>query len=95
MMKAHSVQQWLTKQTTWGVEDNSTDVRTLRHLNAVYDRMAIVGEITVVSLLVGVLCTCAWLMTRTSFEDAIFWDATEHICVYDSESGNIVYVNNQ
>ena len=90
-MHLHSVQQWLTGQTTWGVADSGSDVRTLRRLNKLYDRLSVIGEITVAFLLVGLVCSCAWLLTQTSFEDVIFWDSTDHICVLDSRTGEIRY----
>lgn len=91
-MHLHSVQQWLTGQTSWGVvADSSSDVRTLRRLNKLYDRLSVIGEITVAVLLVGLVCSSAWLLTKTSFEDVIFWDSTDHICVLDSRTGEIRY----
>ena len=90
-MQLHSVQGWLTSQTSSGIADSGSDVRTLRRLNKLYDRLSTIGEITVAALLVGLLCACAWLLTRTSYEDVIFWDSTEHICVLDSRTGEIRY----
>ena len=90
-MHLHSIQQWLTSQTTWGVADSGSDVRTLRRLNKLYDRLSVIGEITVAFLLVGLVCSCTWLLTQTSFEDVIFWDSTDHICVLDSRTGEIRY----
>ena len=83
-MHLHNVQQWLTGQTTWGVIDSGSDVRTLRRLNKLYDRLSVIGEITVAVMLVGLVCASAWLLTQTSFEDVIFFDSTDHICVLDS-----------
>lgn len=93
-MHLHSVQGWLTGRTTWGVADSHADVRTLRRLNRLYDRSAVMGEVAVVILLLGLIGSCAWLMTKTSFEDVIFWDATDHICVFDSATGEIRYGKN-
>ncbi len=90
-MQLHSVQGWLTSQTSWGIADSGSDVRTLRRLNKLYDRLSVIGEITVALLLVGLVCACAWLLTRTSYEDVIFWDSTDHICVLDSRTGEIRY----
>ena len=90
-MELHSVQSWLTSRTTWGVDSGSSDVRTLRRLNKLYDRLSVIGEITTAVLLVGLVCACSWLLTRTSYEDVIFWDSTDHICVLDSRTGEIRY----
>lgn len=90
-MQIHSVQGWLTGLTSWGVPDNGSDVRTLRRLNKVYDRAAVIGEIVVAVSLVGFLVACGWLLLETSFEDVIFWDSTDHICVLDSRTGEIRY----
>ena len=90
-MHLHNVQQWLTGQTTWGVIDSGSDVRTLRRLNKLYDRLSVIGEITVAVMLGGLVCASAWLLTQTSFEDVIFFDSTDHICVLDSRTGEIRY----
>lgn len=90
-MQLHSVLGWLSSRSTWGVADSSSDVRTLRRLNRLYDRLSVIGEITVAVMLVGLVCSCAWLLTRTSYEDVIFWDSTDHICVLDSRTGEIRY----
>ena len=90
-MHLHNVQQWLTGQTTWGVIDSGSDVRTLRRLNKLYDRLSVIGEITVAVMLVGLVCASAWLLTQTSFEDVIFFDSTDHICVLDSRTGEFRY----
>lgn len=90
-MQLHSVLGWLSSRSTWGVADNDSDVRTLRRLNRLYDRLSVIGEITVAVMLVGLVCSCAWLLTRTSYEDVIFWDSTDHICVLDSRTGEIRY----
>lgn len=94
-MRLHSIQGWLTSQTSWGVTEKRADVRTLRRLNQLYDRAAVIGEISIAVLLVGLVCASAWLLLRTSYEDIIFWDATEHICVLDSKTGEISYVTNE
>ena len=91
MQQLHSVQRWLSSQTTWGVQDNFSDVRVLRKLNKLYDRASTIGEMVIAILLLGLIAACAWLLTQTSFEDVIFWDATEHVCVLDSEAGKITY----
>lgn len=93
-MQLHSVQGWLSGRTTWGVADRSSDVRTLRRLNKLYDRAAVIGEVAIVLLVVGLMGSSAWLLTRTSYEDVIFWDATDHICVLDSRTGEIRYGKN-
>ena len=90
-MQLHSVQGWLTSQTSWGIADSGSDVRTLRRLNKLYDRLSVIGEITVALLLVCLVCACAWLLTRTSYEDVIFWDSTDHHCVVVSLTGDIRY----
>lgn len=88
-MQLHSVLGWLSSRSTWGVTDSSSDVRTLRRLNTLYDRFSVIGEITIWIMLVGLVCSCAWLLTHTSYEDVIFWDSTDHICVLDSQTGEI------
>ena len=90
-MQLHSVLGWLSSRSTWGVADSSSDVRTLRRLNKLYDRLSVIGEITVAVMLVGLVCASAWLLTQTSFEDVIFFDSTDHICVLDSRTGEIRY----
>ena len=90
-MRLHSVQGWLGGRSSWGSSDRVSDVRTLRRLNGLYDRLALVGEALVAMLLVGLVCACGWLLFRTSFEDVIFWDSTDHICVLDSRTGEIRY----
>ncbi|MFA7531766.1 MAG: hypothetical protein WCY98_08805 [Castellaniella sp.] len=90
-MQLHSVLGWLSSRSTWGVADSGSDVRTLRRLNRLYDRLSVIGEITVAVMLVGLVCSCAWLLMRTSYEDVIFWDSTDHICVLDSRTGEIRY----
>lgn len=92
-MQLHSVQDWLTSRTSWGSPDNGSDVRTLRQLNKLYDKSALVGEIACVLFLVGLVLCVAWLLTETSYEDVIFWDSTDHICVLDSGTGEIRYAN--
>ena len=93
-MRLHSVRGWLSGQTSWGVSDGSSDVRTLRRLNRFHDRAAVYGEVAVVVLVLGLMGSCAWLLTETSYEDVIFWDATDHICVLDSRTGEIRYGKN-
>lgn len=92
-MQLPSVSDWLGARSTWGQSDDRADVRTLRRLNKAYDRLAVIGEVAGVLLLVGLCCACAWLLTKTSFEDVVFWDGTDHVCVLDSRSGVIGYVD--
>lgn len=94
-MQIHNIQGWLTSQTTWGISSNNSDVRTLRTLNKLYQKLSTIGEVAVITLLVGVMCACAWLITRTSYEDVIFWDETDHICLLDSSTGKIRYATSK
>ena len=91
-MALHNIQDWLSGRSSWGASEKSSDVPTLRRLKKIYDSFAVIGEIAVFVLFIGLVCACTWLLTKTSFEDVIFWDSTSHICVYDSSSGEIVYV---
>ncbi len=90
-MKLHSIQGWLTSRSSWGRSDDGSDVRTLRRLNKFYDRLAVIGEALIAAFLVGIACASFWLLTRTSFEDVIFWDSTDHICILNSKTGEIEY----
>lgn len=84
---------WLSGRSTWGASERIADVRTLRRTNRVYDRAAAIGEALLWVLALGFIVVLAVLVLRTSFEDVIFWDSTDHICVYDSNTGVIRYVD--
>lgn len=92
-MRLPTVSDWLGGGTTWGRADQFADTRSLRRLNLLYDRMALVGEGLSALFLVGFVSIGVYLLTTKSFEDVIFWDGTDHVCVYDSKSGVVEYVD--
>lgn len=94
-MKLPSASDWLGGRSTWGASERIADVRTLRRTNKVYDRASAFGEAWLWVLTLGFIAAVVVLVWRTSFEDVVFWDSTDHICVYDSKAGVIRYVNGQ
>ena len=92
-MRLPTASDWLRGGTTWGQPDQLADTRTLRRLAFLYDRAAVVGEVLIAFFLLGALAMGIYRVTKKSFEDVIFWDGTDHICVYDSKSGVVNYVD--
>lgn len=78
--------------SSWGRRDAEVDVRALRRYQAILSRIASVGEVLVFLLLVGILVGVIWLFTQTNFENVIFYDGTDMICVFNGKTGEIINV---
>lgn len=92
-MRVPSVSDWLGGGSTWGKADRYADPRVLRRLRRVYDGLSLLGEALIAIFLIGFVAFLVWLATEASFEDVIFWDGTDHICVLDSKTGEVRYVD--
>lgn len=75
--------------TSWGKQDRDVDVRALRRYQTMLSRIALLGEIFVFVLLVGVASASIWLVTQTNFENVIFYDGTDSTCVLNGKTGEI------
>lgn len=75
--------------TSWGRPDTEVDVRALRRYQDILSRIATVGEVLVLVLLVGILIGAIWLFTQTNFENVIFYDGTDMTCVFNGKTGEI------
>lgn len=78
--------------SSWGKPDTDVDVRALRRYQSILSRIATVGEVLVIVLLMGILSGAIWLFTQTNFENVIFYDGTDMTCVYDGKTGEIINV---
>ena len=86
---AHSIQG----HTSWGVPDDEVSIGTLRRLNAVYALFGAVCEALAVVGTIAFVVIAAHMLFNTSFEDVAFFDGTDHLCVFDSATGSIRYVD--
>lgn len=78
--------------TSWGRQERDVDVRTLRRYQTVLSKLGAIGEGLVFILLIAVGCASIWLVTQVNFEDVIFYDGTDSICVLDGKTGKITNV---
>ncbi len=75
--------------SSWGRPDRDVDVRALRRYQDILSRIAAVGEVLVLVLLMGILAGAIWLFTQTNFENVIFYDGTDMTCVFNGKTGEI------
>lgn len=75
--------------TSWGKQATEVDVRALRRYQTILSRFGSIGEVLVFILLVAVAGSTIWLVTQTNFENVIFYDGTDAICVFNGKTGEI------
>lgn len=77
--------------SSWGRSSQELDVRALRRYNRFLAALSSIAEWLVILLIPILLVAVIVLLTRTNFENAIFYDGTDMICVYDGATGEIRY----
>lgn len=75
--------------TSWGKQAKEVDVRALRRYQTILSRVGSIGEVLVFILLVAVAGSTIWLVTQTNFENVIFYDGTDAMCVFNGKTGEI------
>lgn len=76
--------------TSWGSgTGDDVDVRALRRYNRMLGVLLDIGEWACLALLPCVAVTAIWLVTQTNFENVVFYDGTDSICIYDGTTGEI------
>ena len=76
--------------TSWGSgAGEDVDVRALRLYNRLLGVLLDIGEWACISLLPCVAVAAIWLVTQTNFENVVFYDGTDSICIYDGTTGEI------
>ena len=76
--------------TSWGSSSGEdVDVRALRRYNRLLGVLLNVGEWICMGLLPFVAVAALWLVTQTNFENVVFYDGTDSICIYDGTTGEI------
>lgn len=78
--------------TSWGDGSSDLDVRALRRYNRFLAACSDIAEWLAISLIPAILVGVVWLVMFTNFENVIFYDGTDMICVYNGETGEIRYV---
>jgi len=79
-------------QTSWGKGSGHLDVRALRRYNRILAALSSVAEWLAMALIPAILVGVIWLVFYTNFENAIFYDGTDMICVFNGDTGEIRYV---
>ncbi|MBK4987462.1 MULTISPECIES: hypothetical protein [Pseudomonas] len=76
--------------TAWGAgAGDDVDVRALRRYNRILAVLLDIGEWACLALLPCVAIAAIWLVTQTNFENVVFYDGTDSICIYDGTTGEI------
>jgi len=78
--------------TSWGTPDIDVDVRALRRYHNLLEQTAAIGEVLFFALLAGIVGASFYLLNETNFENTIFYDGTDVVCIYDGRTGEIVNV---
>ncbi|WP_024717373.1 hypothetical protein [Pseudomonas putida] len=76
--------------TSWGSgAGEDVDVLALRRYNRLLGVLLDIGEWACIGLLPCVAVAAIWLVTQTNFENVVFYDGTDSICIYDGTTGEI------
>ncbi|CEE63440.1 MULTISPECIES: hypothetical protein [Xanthomonas] len=78
--------------TSWGMDSSEVDPRALRRWNKFLDGLANVGECLSLLLVLGAVICVLGLTFDANFENGIFYDGTDHTCLYDGKTGKVHYV---
>ncbi|WP_460199016.1 hypothetical protein ACE15N_21655 (plasmid) [Xanthomonas campestris pv. passiflorae] len=78
--------------TSWGTDGSEVDPRALRRWNKFLDGLANVGEGLTLFLVLGAVICVLGLTFDANFENGIFYDGTDHTCLYDGKTGEVHYV---
>lgn len=78
--------------TSWGDTSRKVDVRALRRYNRFLAAACGIAEWLAIALIPLTLAGVVWLVMFTNFENVIFYDGTDMICVYNGDTGEIRYV---
>jgi hypothetical protein len=69
--------------TTWSRSDDYIDVKTLKRYQSLLRTLLAVGEGLVLCLTLAVLVGSVWTLAAMNWENVIFFDGRDRVCVYD------------
>lgn len=78
-----------TTTTSWGAGTSELDVRALRRYNRFLAFCSNTAEWLAMALIPVIFGGVIWLVLFTNFENAIFYDGTDLVCIYNGETGEI------
>jgi hypothetical protein len=79
--------------TTWSRSNDYIDVKTLKRYQSLLRTLLAVGEGLVLFLTLAVLIGSVWTLSSTNFENVIFYDGRDRVCVYDGVTEVILDAN--
>lgn len=75
--------------SSWGKKSHDTDVRTMRIYNRILKTLCSVGEVASIAICALAVGLTIKLLFFTNFENVRFYDGTDHVCIFNGETGEI------